>query len=213
MGLANLFFKVMPDEAKSPAPATPVTAKIQAAIPSQSVSVGQEDQKIRDQLTGALEQANVPGFDYFEFAQALRAQETMIPAEAQRFQLVFTTVKTMGVTVDTLIKTATTYLDVLKKKETEFLGALESHISSEITGKEEAMGNIDKQIAEKAELIRKLNDEMNAMQQQKVAMQNEVSTARAEVEKIKNNFYATLQVFTGKISTDIQKINQYLKGA
>jgi archaellum component FlaC len=143
----------------------------------------------------------------------LKAQEALIPAEAQRFQLVFTTVKTMGVTVDTLLKTANTYLDVLKKKETEFLGALESHVSSEITGKEEAMNGIDKQIADKAELIRKLNDEMNAMQQQKVAMQNEVSTARSEIEKIKNNFYATLQVFTGKISTDVQKINQYLKGA
>ena len=218
-GIGRLFFKTVEVPESKPAVVTPVTsnpAPIGTALrggnsaPVAS-SIGQEDQKIREQLTAALEQANVPGFDYFEFAQALQSQESLIPTEAMRFQSVFNIAKTMGVTIDILVRTATGYLDVLKKKETEFLTALESHVSTDITGKEQSMANIDKQIADKAEMIRKLNDEMNTMQQQKVAMQNEVSSAKAEVEKVKNNFYATLQVFVNKITTDITKINQYLK--
>jgi len=206
VNIGRLFFKTVPIEETKPA--TPVTPTMGRSAPS---PIGQEDQKIKEQLTAALEQANTPGFDYFEFAQALQAQEGLTPAEGQRFQSVFSVVKTMGVTAESLTKSATGYMDVLKKKETEFLTALDSHISSEITGKEQGMVNIDKQITDKAEQIRKLNDEMNTLQQQKVTMQNEVSTSKSEVEKIKTNFYATLQVFVTKITTDIQKINQYLK--
>jgi uncharacterized protein YoxC len=210
-GLGSLFFKVVPDtNTKTPAPvqSQPVATPSMGRVGSM---VGQEDQKIKEQLAKALDDANKPGFDYFEFAQALQAQESLIPAEAMRFQSVYMVAKSMGVTIDVLVRTANEYLDVLKKKETEFLTALQSHIGTDITGKEQSMSGIDKQIQDKSDQIRKLNEEMNTLQQQKVAMQNEVSTSKAEVEKIKNNFYATLQVFQGKITTDIQKINQYLK--
>jgi hypothetical protein len=49
------------------------------------------------------------------------------------------------------------------------------------------------------------------MQQQRTAMANEISKSQAEIAQVENNFNATLKVFTGRISSDIEKIKTYLK--
>jgi archaellum component FlaC len=172
--------------------------------------IGQKDKAIEDQLITALEQANLPGFDYFEFARALQAQESIIPAENVRFQSSFTMATSMGVSADTLISSANHYLDVLKKKEEEFLKALEQHTGKEVVEKEQSAATIDKQIEEKSLTIKQLTDDINNLHKQKLEIQNQVATSRGEIERIKNNFYATLKIFVDKISSDIAKMKQYL---
>lgn len=209
MSLKNLFFKVVEDETTPVIQQKPVP--VTQPIVQQS-SIGQIDASISQQLTEALEKSNQPGFDYFEFAKALQAQESIIPAEQLRFQSVYSMATTMGTTKDLLLNTAKSYLDVLKGKETEFLDAVGSHTMTEIGGKEKAITDIDTQMQQKSEQIKKLTEEMNMAQTQKTTLMNEISASKAEVDRIKNNFYATLKVFTDKISSDIQKIQQYLGG-
>jgi chromosome segregation ATPase len=202
--ITDLFFKV--EEIPESAPAPIATEPHYIGLPQ-----AQEDAKIKEQLAAALESANVEGFDYFEFAQALEAQTTLIPSEAQRFQTIYATAKVMGVTPDKLISSAQHYLDVLKKKEDEFKQALEGHRSEAVTAKEEGMKKIDTDMLALNDQIRKINENINAMQQQRTAMANEISKSQAEIAQVENNFNATLKVFTGRISSDIEKIKTYLK--
>jgi len=215
MGLLALFVDVKKEKSDEPQQSpSKVTTTIQPVVQAAaSVPQAQVDSKIADQLTVALEQANLDGFDYFEFCQAVESQKDLIPGEQARYMSVYRmTSSTMKVTVDTLIKSAQHYLSILKTKENEFLQAVESHVSTEIVGKEKSVADIDVSMQQKTEQIRKLTDEINAMQAQKTALQNEMAVSKAEVEKVKINFNATLKVFVSKIESDVQKIQQYLGG-
>lgn len=216
MGIFSMFIDVKKEESVPQQPQQPskVATVIQPSIQTAaSAPQAQVDGKIADQLTAALEQANLEGFDYFEFCQAVDTQKDLIPGEQARYLSIFRMASTtMKLTVDVLLKSAQHYLSVLKTKEDEFLKAVETHVSTEIVGKEKSVNDIDTSMQQKTEQIRKLTDEINAMQSQKTALQSEMAASKAEVEKVKINFNATLKVFVDKITTDIQKIQQYLGG-
>jgi hypothetical protein len=215
MGLMNLFIRVEDKEEPAQTPVKKVVSSPTVAPPVIPVSppvssIGQEDVEIKRQLTSALEAANQPGYDYFEFAKSVDAQAALIPGEALRFQSTFAVATAMGLSADKLLSSAQFYLDVLKNKEDEFSSALGKHSKGSIDAKENSIKEIDGQMQVKAEQIKKFTDEINVLQQQKTQMINEVTAAKAEIEKIKNNFYATMKVFTSRISGDVEKIKSYI---
>jgi chromosome segregation ATPase len=116
----------------------------------------------------------------------------------------------MGLSADTLLSSAQYYLDILKKKEDEFNDALEGHSKNSILAKEKECQDIDAQMSNKAEQIKSLTEEISTLQKKKVGMMAEVMAAKAETEKVRNNFYLTLKVFTSRISSDIEKIKSYI---
>lgn len=215
-GIMNLFFKVEDDgvDTKAPAKEEKVAVQAQAQTPT-TISIptsvlAQEDAKIKKELADALEKANQPGYDYFELAQSIAAQASIIPSEAQRFQSTFAVVSPMGVTPDKLISSAQFYLDVLKNKENEFNKTVEQHMAEAVTGRENEAKSFDADMQAKSDQIKKLTEEINALQQQKTTIINEVSSSRAQIEQVKNNFNATMKVFVDRINSDIEKIKTYL---
>jgi chromosome segregation ATPase len=209
--IGGLFFKTVDDEPTSQHQQVTQTAPTLVSQPSQTQSpVGQEDKEIKQQLVAALEQANLEGYDYFEFVKAIDAQAAIIPAEQMRFQSTFAMASTMGVNVNTLLSSAQHYLDVLSNKEKEFLAAMDKHANDAVGGKEEQIKQIDSQMAQKAEQIKALTQEINVLQEQKTVITNEISSNRIKIETVKTNFYATIKVITDRIKSDIDKIKQYL---
>ncbi len=214
--IAGLFVKIEDDKA-APAVATPTPTVVPAtaytpAPSAPTAPTGQEDAEIKKQLAQALEEANQPGYDYFELAQTVKAQESIIPSESLRFQAAYAAATAMGpaVTPDKLIDSAKFYLTVLKKKEDDFNTALEKHTQGAVTSKQDDITKYDEDMKSKALQIQKLTEEINAIQTQKTAIINEISDSKAKIDQIRNNFYASLKVFTDKISSDIEKIKQYL---
>jgi chromosome segregation ATPase len=197
-------------------PDTSATSQPQVSQPQSSQpqstqpQFGQEDKEIKQQLIDALEKANLPGYDYFEFIKAIDAQMSIIPSEATRFQSTFAVAATAGCNVQTLLSSAQHYLDVLKGKEQEFVTAMDKHSSDAIGGKEGQITSIDDETKKKSEEIQKLTQEINVLQEQKKTLTNEISSNKIKIETVKNNFFATLKVFTDRINNDINKIKQYL---
>jgi archaellum component FlaC len=211
--IAGLFFKVEKTvEEPAVTVASPVSAPAPvAAMPSMSIpNTVKEDEEIKKQLTAALEQANQSGYDYFEMAQAVQAQASIIPSEALRYQASYAAAVPMGVTVDKLVSSAQFYLSVLKKKEDEFNKTVEGHMAEAVTSRENEITQFDGDMQKKAEQIKKLTDEINDLQQRKTAIVNEVSAAKAQIEQVRNNFSATMKVFVDRINSDVDKIKQYL---
>lgn len=209
LNIASLFFKVEKNEPVEAVPVIQAVAPV-AAASSASAVIAREDAEIKKQLTIALEQANQAGYDYFEFAQAIEAQASIIPAEAVRFQASYAAAATMGTTVDKLLSSAQFYLSVLKGKEDEFNKTVEQHMAEAVTSREQELTQFDGDMQAKADEIRKLTEEINALQQKKTALINEVSVSKSQIEQVKNNFSATMRVFVDKINADIEKIKQYL---
>jgi len=207
--LANFFFKTVEvgelETPQSPQPVTFAQQPVQQQIP------GQEDGAIKKQLLDALEQANLPGYDYFEFIKAIDVQATIIPSEAMRFQSTFAVATTMGVNVQTLLTSAQHYLEALSKKEKEFLEALEKHSTEAVGGKENQIATIDQTMQQKGQLIAQLTQEINDLQNQKTTLTNEISENKIKIDVVRNNFFATLKVIVGRITGDVEKIKQYLQ--
>lgn len=217
MGIRDLFFKVEDDgkegikKDKASIPQPQFATTVPVATPTISSPIVREDAEIKKQLVSALEQANQPGYDYFEMAKAIEAQAAFMPSESLRFQSTFATIAPLGVTPDKLIESAIFYLSVLKKKEDEFNKTVSAHMTEAVTSREDEVKQFDADMLTKSDQIRKLTEEINAMQQQKTAIINEVSTNKAQIETVKNNFSATMKFFVDRINSDIEKIKTYLK--
>ncbi|MDO8640445.1 MAG: hypothetical protein Q7R33_02785 [Nitrosarchaeum sp.] len=189
---------------------TPVTSSPVINSPLTASTMGQEDASIKEMLTKTIETANIEGFDYIEFIRVVEEQAQLIPAEQVRFQSTAATANAMGCTKDKLIQSAQFYLGVLGKKETEFMDSVNKQIATTVTVKEDTLLKIDEDIKGKAELIKQITNEINALQTRKNLMVNEVSENKIKIERVRNNFSATLKIFTDRIKNDIEKIEKYI---
>lgn len=178
--------------------------------PPQSAAEGQEDKKIAESLAEAVAEANIEGFDYFEFAQLLNSLKPSMPSEQQLFQTAFTSAKVMKATKQKLIDTANHYLSILNQKNDEFQEAVQQQTNQTVVHLEEELATVDQRIAEKAQEIQKLTDEINELTASKTSVGNQIAENRAKIEVVRNNFNVTISKFVNRIKSDIDKINKYL---
>ena len=190
------------EEETTPAPVGSTTPTLMAPAMHQTTKDASVDPAVSASLTKALEDANLPSYDYLEFAEAVDQQASIIPDESTRFKSVAMIAKQMGATPDKLVDAANQYLAVLKSQEQEFVKAMQNNLES-VDGVEKELLAMDVRIGE-------LQAEMAKLQEGKKAKMDSIAQNRAKIETVKANFYATLEVFTGKITADIDKIKRYL---
>jgi predicted nucleic acid-binding Zn-ribbon protein len=168
-----------------------------------TTSVATVDPTISASLTKALEDANLPSYDYLEFAEAVDQQASIISDEATRFKSVAMIAKQMGATPEKLVEAANHYLNVLKGKENEFVTAMQDSMGA-VNQTEKEIQSIDVRMSE-------LKTEMDSLQEQKKTKIDGIAKNKEKIDQVKAGFYTTLKVFTDKITSDITKINTYLK--
>ena len=83
-------------------------------------SPGKVTSKFVNVLLGAMEQANLDGFDYLEYKQSLNSLAKMPMDVKTRFQSAFAMAQTMGANPKKLMDSALHYINVLKKEEVKF---------------------------------------------------------------------------------------------
>jgi hypothetical protein len=196
------------EKTTEPQKVAPVATPIQT-IPV-DVSAGKPDQAILNSLSQALEEANLEGFDYFEFAKIIENMMTTIPSEQMRYQAAFATAAAMNANKQKLIDTADHYIIVLSGEADKFSAMVAEETRSTVTCKEESVHTIDMAITEKANLITKLTQEINELTSNKTSVLNEASENKIKIQKIQNDFAACLKIFVDKINGDKAKINQYI---
>ena len=210
-GIGRLFVQYEEEEKKVPVQETEAPVEeVKEVAPAVDASSGQHNQGIAETLAKALEEANIEGYDYFEFAKTLEALKPNMPAEQVLYQTAYASGSVMGVTKDKLVQTAQHYLDVLSQKQKEFNLAVNKQTEDTVTSKEQHVSEIEEQIKSKAEQIQALTDEINQLSSQKTEANNEISANKVKIEQVKNDFAATLQAFSTKINSDVQKIEKYL---
>jgi len=168
------------------------------------------DQKSVDTLTKALNQANLPGFDYLEFKQSLGALQKLNMDESTAIKSAFATAETMGLTKNKLIETAQHYKSVLAGEKNKFQQALDNRVKARVYGKKNEIERLKKQVEEYKAKIQQLEGQISKHQ---ATIDSADSTIRDEVDKIDSihrNFEAAHQSLLNQIDKDILNINQNL---
>lgn len=199
-------------EKSIPEPIKPaIQPTIQPSIPIDALA-GKPDNTISDKLTEAIEKANIEGVDYFEFAKILQGLTSSIPAEQMRYQAAFASVVAMNATKKLLLDTADHYLNVLSVESENFAKIVAQQTLETVNKKEETLSTIDNVIKEKTEMMNQLTAEINQLATEKTNITNEIAENKLSIEKVQNNFAATLKIFIDKINSDKSKIQQYIAG-
>jgi len=174
-------------------------------------TVGQVNDKFMKILFGAMDKANLDGFDYLEYKQSLNNLAKMPMDEQTRYQSAFAMAKTMGATPDKLINAAQHYINTLRNEEKKFQEALTNQRSRQVGDKEKAIQQKSGLVEQKQKQIEQLQKEIEADKKQMEKMKSQIAGASSKVEKTKNDFIASYNSLVAQIATDMEKMKQYLK--
>lgn len=212
MGLKDIFWKdngpkESPREPSkkitSYVPSTPSSASIRTVGAPQAnidiTSAGEFDKY----FLGIMDQANLPGPDYFEFAKALEGLKNAGLPEEQKLLAVFAGFQAQGVTPQSLVDAANKYIDILNSKKTGEFDASVVAAQNVILGKEQRIDALVKENAEIAAKLQKNNEEVQFLTQERVNL-------LGKLESKKTTFNMSFSNFIQKIQKDIESIQKYL---
>jgi len=172
---------------------------------------GEVNDRFLNVLFGALEKANLEGFDYFEYKQALQNMRKMNMDESTMYKSAFASAQIMGATPDLLNSSARHYLEVLDEEERKFEDAWKNQAQNNIDKKVTSKTKLAESIKMKSERIAKLKEEINVAEDKLSTVDEEIQTMRLKVNKTRNDFIASWKFLTDQIKEDISKMSNYLK--
>lgn len=178
------------------------------------------DQAYLDHLYKFMEDQNIPGPDYFEYANTLHEMGQMaggIP-EANLYQLAYVGLKAQGVTPVQLVQTAGKYISMFEKHKTEFETYLSQEGSAQVTAKANEIQSLQQQNDGAEAKINELTQQIQQLQQsmvlnsKKISENNEfINTESQKIAVKKTKFEKAYQIVVDKVNGDIAKIQNYVK--
>ncbi len=171
---------------------------------------GKVDEKFINRLLGAIEDANLEGFDYLEYKQALQNLSGMEMEEVTKFQSALAMAKTMGTTPQNLIDSANHYIEILKKEENKFLDAFRNQMSRHIDDHNNQLKSLETSISNKKKQIEKLQKEIETESKSLKEKKSTIEKSKAKVETTKDSFYHAYHIVAEQIKDDLVKMKKYL---
>lgn len=168
------------------------------------------DEKSVDFISKAIEKANLPGFDYVEFKQALSNIAKMNIDEATAFKSAYGTAMTMGLTKEKLLETANHYKAIVSKEREQFDVASEKQKDLKIGDNLRQVQDMNKKILDNELKIKQLQDEIETLRVKVRGMDYEREQAYGKIEEAKTKFTFAHQSILNQIEKDIENIQKYL---
>jgi chromosome segregation ATPase len=168
------------------------------------------DERSLDFLLNALEQSNLPGFDYYEYKRAVVTLLGMGIDETNAHKSAFATAATIGLTKEKLVETAGFYRNLLTKEKDKFDQALQNQTKGKVTDKQEEVKRLTDQIERHKAEIQRLQEEMAQYRLQIEQAESTVKTEQEKISKAHDNFERTHTGLLLQIDKDIEQIHKYL---
>lgn len=169
-----------------------------------------EAEKFEKYFDKLLDQANLPGPDYFEFYKMMDSLEVHIQDEKTRLSATFAALSIQGLTKQTLIDTANKYKAIIEKDKEAFENALNNKLKLEVGQRQSELQNLEKNILANSEQIQKLTKEISESQTLIGKLKTEVLEEENKLSKKNNGYQVASQAIINKISTDLNKIQSSL---
>lgn len=204
----GLFVEFEPEGESAPATDNNVVARFPAAqVKEIAASMSDADlDKFEQHFSHLFEQRNLPGPDYYEFWKMMETLEAHLPDEKARITVVYTTLSVQGLTKEKLLDTAAQYKLVVEQDRAEFDKAANDKVSHEVQGRQQQLAALEKQIADNAELIKKLTQEITDAQVKAGELKAQVTEQERKIAVNRQGYQVASDAMINKILTDIQKI-------
>lgn len=169
------------------------------------------DERSLEFLSQALEQNNLPGFDYLEYKKAISALLSINRGDlASAHQNAFATAAVMGLTKAKLIETAGYYRHLLEKEKVKFNEALETQTQQRLHNKTAEISRLQDQTTRHQAEITRLQEEILGYTDRKKSAESELQQEKEKLEKTHANFEKTHASFLRQLDLDLEQIHQYL---
>jgi hypothetical protein len=192
-------------------PANAPAAKPASDTPAAAARPGRITSKFTDILLGAMDKANLDGFDYLEYKKSLQSLQKMNMDEATAYQSAFAMASTMGATPAKLVETAGHYLEILQAEEKKFQAALAKQQEGKVGAQRQEQQELRKLIQDKEARIKQLEAEIKRHQEKLGKLDQTIASAATKIENTKNDFIASYDNLVRQIDADREKMKKYLK--
>lgn len=208
--LASVFVDTESNKPKVAPKASEAPASV-ALKPVALVIPGQPDPEMAKIIQEAIETSNLPGFDYIEFRDSLVRMAGVPMTEEQKFQAVFATAQSMGVTKQVLLDAVDHYLKVIGSKAAEFESFVSGVETQQVTSKEKSVTDLTTTIEGEAAEINRLTISIQEHRKQQDAINLEIVQAKQDIQNKRSAFEATRSAIANNLTSDRTKIETYLK--
>jgi hypothetical protein len=165
----------------------------------EGVSISEGDiNKMVGMLSKAISDANLEGFDYLEFKDAVMSLIKDGNSEESSMKSVFATAKTMGLTKQKLLDAISTYLNIIVTEKKSFMDSLRQKKQSDIVEVEVKIKDIETQLTS-------LGKEKDKLEKGLVASKFKLNNAEFA-------FNEAAKIVTSKIKADETKIKSIIAG-
>jgi uncharacterized coiled-coil protein SlyX len=167
-------------------------------------------EKFQVHFSKLLEEANLPGPDYYEFLKVMESLQKHIPDEKSRFTVGFTSLAVTGLTKETLVQSAKHYLGILADDKQRFVSSLLSKQQEEVIGRDKRSATLQNKIAENSRIIQNLTKEITEAQTEIGKLSDERKAAEERLLGNQEGYASVNAAMVAKIQNDISKIQAIL---
>lgn len=168
------------------------------------------DEKSMAFIANAIEKANLPGFDYVEFKQAISNMSKMNLDDATAYKTAFATAMTLGLTKDKLLETANHYKTVLVREKEQFDKALLKQEESRIGDNLKKVDEYKNIIVDNELKMKELQTAIDNARAKMRELDYERNQSQQKIEEAKSKFVFTHQSIMNLIEKDIENIGKYI---
>lgn len=199
-------FETKAPEAKPSTPVVQGVAPVAPVVQSERVEVQTQfpevDPKTRQFFVGLMESKNLPGYDYFEYTQALEILKSAIPDVTARHKAALAMAKSMGATPEHILQSADTYLGILEEERVRFLKDCE--------GKRKSLGDKESEILVLEDRVKVLQAQIKEIEAKKSSLSGEIVADLQKINKVSRDFEEVSKEFNQRILSDKKDIQAAL---
>ena len=168
------------------------------------------DSKSVNSLVSALEQNNLPGFDYVEFKQSMAAIDAMNLDTQTSIKSAFATAATMGLTKGKLMDSARHYIKVLNNEKEQFDLALKGQVKKKIDSKKDQVNQLKSLIKQYQDQIKQLQEEIDKSEKIIANADEDMQAAKNRIDDTKDRFESAYNSIVDEIRSDIELFKEIL---
>jgi len=165
-----------------------------------------EIEKFEKHFDSLMNEANLPGPDYFEFCKMMEALEAAVPDEKARYAAVFASLTAQGLSKEKLINSAAKYKMVIQDDKTKFEQAVNDKLKGEVDSRKIEVSNLQNKIVQNTEAIKKLTQEITDSQGKIQSLNVEITEKESKIKTNIDGYSIASNAMLNKINVDIQKI-------
>ncbi len=169
-----------------------------------------EIEKFEKHFDTLMNDANMPGPDYFEFCKMMEALEAAVPDEKARYAAVFASLKVQGLNKEILLSTAGKYKLVIQDDKTKFEAAVNDKLKGEVESRKTQLKDFENKIVQNTEAIKKLTADINDAQNKIQLLNAEIGEKESKIKTNSEGYGVACNAMLNKINLDIQKIQSLI---